>query len=177
MLLKYSGLLAIFFAWIFIVTPSIFAGIDSKKQTITYATNNNKLKLIISFGLIVGGLFQLVFSIFLLQKFNLNFFNIGILIYASTAIVSILVAIFSEQSFPNIHKYLVQYYFLTNPLSIMLIGLSINYIPLKLVSLLVPVAYYLGLYYLHNKDKTKNARMEKWAFATMSIWTVVVTFL
>ena len=164
-----------FSAWFFIVSPSIFAGIDSKKQTITFVTNNKKLKIFINFGLITGGIFQLLFSYYLLQKFMLNYLNIGILLYTSTAATSVLVAIFSEQSYPKIHKLLAVYYFLANPLSMMLIGLSTNNLTLITISLCIPIAYYLGLLYLHNKHKTKNALMEKWAFVSMSIWTVVIT--
>jgi hypothetical membrane protein len=176
-LLKYSGLLAMFFAWVFVVFPTLFAGIDSKKQTITFATNNKKVKIIINLGLIIGGFFQLVFSYFILHKYSLNYFNIGVLLYTSTAITSISVAIFSEQSYPKIHKYLAEYYFLVNPLSLMIIGLSVNHYILKTISLFIPITYYIGLFYLHSKHKTKNALMEKWAFVTMSIWTFTVTFI
>ncbi len=166
-----------FFAWVFVVTPSISAGINSRKQTITHATNNKKLKIIINIGLIIGGFFQLLFSYYLLRKLWQNHLNIGILIYVSTAIASILVAIFSEQSYPKIHKCLAEYYFLANPFSTILISLSISNLTFKLISIFIPIFYYLGLFYLHNKYKIKNALMEKWAFATMSIWTVIVTFI
>ena len=166
-----------FFAWFFVVSPSIFAGIDSKKQTITHATNNKRLKVIICFGLIIGGFFQLLFSYYLLQRFGLNYLNIGILLYASTAITSVLVAIYSEQRHPKIHKYLVEYYFLTNPVSLLLIGLSTGNLLLQVASVIIPTTYFIGILHLHKKYKTKNALMEKWAFATMSVWTVLVTFL
>ena len=74
-LIKYSGVITMFIAWFFVVAPSLHAGIDKKKDTISTATKDGKYGMVIGLGLILGGLFQIIFLYYLITKFSLGYFN------------------------------------------------------------------------------------------------------
>ena len=91
---------------------------------------------------------------------------------------TILVAIFTEEKYPRIHFGLVLYYFITCPISLLFIGLSINSVnnfPL-IISVAAPIIYFVGQAVLWSKYRFGNAIIELWAFLVLSLWTMVMTF-
>ena len=176
--LRFSGVLATLFAWLFVVTPAIRFGIDGKRQTITSTTKDNKVKRIISIGLVVGALLQTVFLFYIIQRFQLHLTDLGCLMYLSTNVATILVAFFTEQKHPKIHEALTEYYFVINPLSLVFIGLSAvgNYFYIFIFSFLIVLFYFFGIWRLLKKFG-KAAIVEQWAFFVLSIWTIVLTII
>ncbi|MBU0708277.1 hypothetical protein KJ596_00825 [Patescibacteria group bacterium] len=178
MIIKLSGILSMVFAWVLVVIPGLHAGIDGKSQTISFATKNKAYRTIINSGLVGGGLLQILFLSYLVGRYLLSYFNLGVLMYLSTTIITISVAFFPEPTYPKIHKKLARYYFVVNPLSLMIIGLSIKEkcSPLFFASAIIPLLYFIGLIFLIKKYKTENALMQAWAFLLLSFWTAIATF-
>jgi len=114
----------------------------------------------------------------LTKRFGFGWFYPGSLLYLSTNIATILVALFPAQKFPNIHRFCADYYFLVNPISLVLIGLSIahdNYY-IYIFSIILVIIYFMGFFWQLIKFKI-NALMEMWAFLTLSVWTLVLTLV
>lgn len=164
------------FAWLFVVAPALRFGIDGKRYTISSATKNDKVRIIVSTGLIVGSLFQIAFLIYLLLKFQLSFFNIGGMFYLSATIATILVALFSEHKYFKIHSFFVKYYFLIFPISLLMISgtLLYEYINLFIFTFLSVFLYFFGVWWTIKKFGI-SAKVEQWAFLVLSIWTIVLT--
>jgi hypothetical protein len=180
LLMKFSGVLAIFSAWILVVYPAICYGINTKKETISLATlGNKKVEKIVGLGLIVGTLFQIVFLFYLTQKFFLSYLNFGCLLYLSANLATILVAIFTYRKHQIIHTFFTRYYFFMMPISLVLIVFPIRNTSAHILfsfSLLILVLYLLGQIFLFTKHKEGNGLMQSWAFLTLSVWTLVMTF-
>lgn len=178
--LKFSGILAMFVAWIFVVGPAMHHGIDSKSQTITLATVENKKVLkIVGFGLIAGAILQGIFLFYIIQKYHVPFFSIGSLMYLSSNIATIMVAIFHFDKFPKFHEAFARYYFVVSPLSLGFIGYSVMKLNphLFFFSILTVIFYFTGSLIIMKKINTENALLEFWAFFTLSIWTVVFSIV
>jgi hypothetical protein len=176
--LRFSGILAMFFAWLFVVTPAIRSGIDSKSQTITSATKKTKVRRIVSAGLIIGTVFQIVFLVYLTKRFQLHFFDTGCLMYLSTNIATLLVALFTEQRHSKLHGFFAMYYFIVNPFSLILICLPLinSYFYLFVFSVFIVLLSFSGSWWLLKKYG-KTAVLEQWIFLTLSIWTIVLTLV
>lgn len=178
--LRFSGILAMFVAWILVVGPALHHGIDSKSQTITLATVENKKVLkIVGFGLIVGAILQGVFLFYLVQKYQFPLLSIGSLMYLSANAATVLVALFHFDKFPKLHEIFARYYFVVSPLSLGFIGLSVmkNDPHLFIFSILIVLFYFVGSLTIIKKINTENALLEFWAFFMLSIWTVVFTIV
>lgn len=70
---NYSGILAVIFAWAFIVIFSLPVKYDRKKNGISQATYSNKFGKFVNSGLILSGVFLVLFAIrmFLTDKIGL----------------------------------------------------------------------------------------------------------
>lgn len=177
---KISGIIAIIIAWFFVVTPALKFGINSKSDTITTSTNKNSVhKKIISFGLVVGAVFQTMFAVYLIRRFSIPLLSPGIIMYLSANVATICVAIFTEKKYPKTHKIMARYYFIVCPLSFLFIGLSLKSTDIypKMISIITPIVYFVKQSVLWKKYKTDNALMEFWAFIILSLWTIVMTFI
>jgi hypothetical protein len=178
-LLRYSGLLASLVAWLFVVRPAMRHGIDGKRQTITTATveNKNVLKTV-SFGLTIGAFLQGLFLFYIIQRFDLPVFGIGSILYLTANIATILVAIFHYEKHPKLHETFADYYFIVSPLSLAFIGFTAmkNGVHLFTISVLVVILYFIGSWRILKKFG-KNAMIEMWAFAMLSIWTLIFTIV
>jgi hypothetical protein len=176
---RFSGVIAILIAWIFVVFPAFKSGIKLKTDTITTSTSDKYTNAIISIGLILGALFQAWFLIYLQRIFRFNAISIGSVLYLTANLATILVALFTEKRNKLIHQLLVTYYFFACPLSLLFIGLSLeghhNY--LADTSFLIPIMYFFGQFLLWRKFKKPNTLMQMWAFVILSIWTLAMTFL
>lgn len=176
--LRSSGLLAMIFAWLFVVVPALKFGIDGKRQTISSATKNNGVRIIVSIGLTLGSLFQFLFLRYLLFRFNLSFFNMGGMMYSSAIVATVLVAIFTEHRFVNIHSFFVKYYFCIFPISLLLVmSNTINeHQNLFAFSCLIVFLYFGGIWWTIKKFGI-SAKVEQWAFFVLSVWTMVLTLV
>lgn len=177
---KLSGVIAMLIAWLFVVSPAMKIGINSKSDTITTATlKSDGVKRQISYGLVIGAIFQAIFSLYLMNQFYIPLSNLGIILYLSANLATICVAIFAQNRHPRIHDSLVLYYFIVCPLSLLFIGISIesasNYH--LVISIISPIIYFIGQSFLWLKYRTGNAFMEFWAFFVLSTWTVLMTFI
>ncbi|MFA6520651.1 MAG: DUF998 domain-containing protein [Candidatus Paceibacterota bacterium] len=179
--IKFSGVLAIFSAWVLVIYPAIRYGINTKRETVSLATlENKKVGKIVGLGLIVGTFFQIMFLFYLTQKFSLSYLNLGCLLYLSANLATILVAIFTYRKYPVIHNFFTKYYFSIMPISLVLITFPIRNTSANILfifSLLMFVLYLFGQIFLFIKHKEGNSLMEAWAFVTLSVWTLVMTFV
>lgn len=176
--LQYSGILAVLVAWVLVVAPAIIGGIDLAKETITGATRlSKKASRVISAGLVIGALLQATFLLHLIQKFHLPYLSIGNLLYLSSNLATILVALFHYDRYPNIHNILVAFYFIFCPLSLGFIAYTLKNInpDFFTFSLWVVFFYFLVEGYLLIKFKG-SVYLEIWAFLILSIWTTVITY-
>ncbi|MCA9377237.1 hypothetical protein H6763_00290 [Candidatus Nomurabacteria bacterium] len=176
-LLQISGLVAVIIAWVFVVTPAICSGIDPKRQTITNATKKSKrVSFIISFGLVFSAIFQSIFALYLIDRFDLSFSNIGILVYLSTNIATMFLAFFHIERHPKLHIFFAIYYFIVSPISYGLIGSSISGSSNHLfeLSILMILLYGFGELVLLYKYRG-GALAEIWPILLLSIWTMVFT--
>ena len=178
--MKFSGILAIFSAWILVIYPAIRYGININKETISVATaNNEKIEKVVNFGLVIGTLFQIIFLFYLIQKFSLSYLSFGCLLYLSANLATLSVAIFTYRKHSVIHNFFTRYYFFMMPVSLVLIVFPIRNTSAHVLfpfSLLVLVLYLLGQIFLFTKHKEGNGLMQSWAFITLSVWTLVMTF-
>ncbi len=177
---RFSGVMAIFIAWFFVVAPALKFGINSKFETITVSTTKSQsVKKLIGCGLIVGAVFQSLFLFYVARKFSISLFDFGSLLYLSANLATVLVAFFTHSRCPKIHSIMVLYYFITLPVSLLFIGISAepNSRYLLLVSVFAPTLYFAGQVLLFKKYKNYNALMEFWAFFVLSIWTLAATFI
>lgn len=175
--LRLSGILAMLFAWLFVVAPAVEHGIDSKNQTISSATKNDKVRHRVSTGLILGTLFQISFLFYLLSRFQLSYLSIGSILYLSSTFATILVALFPEHKHFKIHSFFAKYYFLVFPSSLLLIawnmGKENNIFIFTCLSVFL---YFFGV--LWNLKKFGiSAKVEQWAFLVLSAWTIVLTIV
>lgn len=166
-----------FFVWVFVVTPSSMGKVLRGKQTISFATKNKAKRRLIYFGLMAGAISQIAFLYYLVQRFSIKLPNLGVFIYLSTNISTLLIPFFNMWK-SKIHEALVFYYFAANPLSLLLIGLTIRsqFPTLFIISLLVFLAYFIIVVRLIVIHKMRSASMERWAFLMLSIWTLFMTF-
>jgi len=169
---RFSGIIAMFIAWLFVVASALKFGINSKSDTITTSTTKSgSVRLVISCGLVVGALFQSIFLFYLIRRFSVQLFNLGSVLYLSANMATIFVAFFTQNKHPKIHKIMALYYFLVCPFSLLFIGFSIkssNQYPL-LVSMLAPIMYFIGQAFLWKKYRFGNTLMELWAFVVLSV--------
>lgn len=167
---KYSGLFSILTTLLLVILPSLKSGLDQKHFTISQAYKNKSIGIIISLGLIIGTVFQVFFLQYLNFKLNPHFiFN---LLYLSTNLATIGVALISEKQNYRLHELLVHYYFLLHPLSLFGITFQSNF---QLSSLLFLILYYLGLL-LIIKKYGQNAILEIWCFTILALWVILLTF-
>lgn len=179
MILIYSGIFSILITWSLVVAPSIIGGIKSDHKTIFQVTVKKKYLYIISAGLVTGAVFQLLFLINLTNKFRLSITSPGVILYFSTIISTLFVVMFPYFKHKNVHTWLVVYYFIAIPISLILIGFQVktaNYV-LFLASMATPLLYFLGEIFFAKKYQRGNALTEIWAFSLLSIWTLLMTFL
>lgn len=178
MFLKYSGLVAIFFAWFLVVLPGTTAKQTGKFKTISHATKSGKRRQIIHFGLIAGALAQIGFLYYLTQTYSIPLLNLSVLLYFSTNIATLLVPIFTMWKHKRIHEAIVTYYFFASPISLLLISVYLrsqvlNFLPLTII---IVFLYFIGQFHLIKTHKGKNSLMEQWAFLLLAAWTVFLTF-
>lgn len=175
-LLNLSGILAILIAWLFVVFPALKYGINPTKQTITSATSLSKVvKRYITFGLIVGSFFQGLFIFYIIEKFQIPLFSIGNILYLTTNIATIFVALYNFDKHPKFHTFFALYYFIMCPISLILISLSViqSYYYIFIFSLAIVLMYTIGESLIYKKFKG-CAYLEIWAFFMLSIWTIVM---
>jgi hypothetical protein len=178
--LRFSGILAMFVAWFFVVGPALHHGIDGKRQTITSATvENKKVARIVGFGLVIGAFLQGLFLFYLIQRFQLHLLSIGSFLYLTSNIATIFVAFCHYSKYPKIHEFYAKYYFVMSPLSLAFIGFSAMKLNsyLFVFSLIVVLLYFFGIWQLIKRFRSDNALLEMWAFFALSIWTIVLTFV
>lgn len=179
MLIKYSGAISMFVAWIFIVIPTLAGRLDHKLETISRITHRKIYLYTVNTGLITGAILQLVFLLFLINKFNLSRLSPFAVAYFSTVVATILVVVFPHHKQKVKHTIAVRYYFVVIPISLMLFSLSLTNTHkfLSLVSNLISTSYAGGVLYIIKKYGIKNSLIEMWAFLQLSIWTIMVTYL
>jgi len=173
--MKYSGILAIIVAWLFVAGPTFT--INGKKNTISEATKKYSSKIIISIGLVFGSFLQFLFLLYLNAKFGLNSYSVGSLLYILTNIATVLVAVFTIQKNPRMHTFLVRFYFIVHPISLFILGVSIRIILVQTISSLLIVSYAIGAMFVWQRYKKQNAYMEEWAFLILSLWVLFMTFV
>ena len=166
-------------AWIFVVLPAIFTGIDVKSKTISRTTKNKRNLFVINFGLRIGALFQFLFLIYLIGKFNLSYLSLTVVLYFSTIVATLVVSFTPIYKNTKLHQRSAYYYFSTIPIFLILFGLSIKdtYNPLSKISILIAALYLIGMLLINIKIKKENALSEIWAFLMLSIWTIIITFI
>ena len=176
--IRLSGLLAMFSAWVFVVAPAIRYGIDGKRQTISSLTRNVKVRIIVSFGLIIGTIFQIIFLVYLHTRFPQGLSYIGSMIYLSAQVATIMVVLFPEYKHFKIHNFFVKYYFVFFPISLVIIT---GIFPSKnsclfILNCLVTLSYFLGTWWSFSKFGA-SARVEQQAFLILSLWIVFLTIV
>jgi hypothetical protein len=177
---RFSGIFAIIAAWMLVIYPAIRFGINTRKETVSLATlKNEQVGKVVSFGLVVGTLFQIIFLFYFSQKFLLNYFSFGSLLYLTANSATIFVAFFTYKNYPTIHKFFVEYYFFAMPISLVFLVYHLKDTSAHILfsfSIFILILYFVGQLLLFLKHKESNSLMEAWAFAMLSAWTLVVTF-
>lgn len=174
LILKLSGIVSIVITWLFVVAPAIRAGIDNKRQTISSATINRRVAVPVTFGLIIGTFFQIIFLSYLLNRFELDFLNFGSILFLTSNLATILVALLPEHKYLKIHSFFVKYYFVTNPISLLYISYLANKPFLFVIAIGSVILYFSGILIIIKKEGV-CARVEQWAFLTLSALTVFMT--
>jgi hypothetical protein len=179
-ILLFSGIVSIILTWTFVVFPVLRIGINVKKQTISEIASQNKSVLTrVSIGLLLGGVFQLLFAIHLLSKLEVPLYSFSTFIYLSTCLITFLVVIFPEHKSPKIHTYLVRYYFFTVPLYVFLIAIRIigtNTFISYLCFLLVALYLVLNTVVIQRLQKA-TIISEVTSFLIISLWIILMTAL
>lgn len=179
-LLLFSGISSILITWSLVVFPVLRKGIEIKQQTISrIASQNNRVLTTVSIGLFLGGISQLLFAIQVLSKLEISLNSLLSVIYLSTCLITFLVVIFPEHKNPQVHTFLVRYYFFTVPLYIFLFGIRI----LEANALISYLSFLLVILYLVLNavviQRLKKATIisEIISFIIISSWIILMTVL
>jgi len=176
LILKLSGIISILITWLFVVVPAIRSGIDNKRQTISSATKKREVAIPVSFGLIIGTLFQILFLSYLLKRFELGYLNFGSILFLTTNLATIMVALLPEYKYFKAHSFFVKYYFVFNPISLLYISYLANNVLLFAVAIVSVILYFSGIIRIIMQEGV-CARVEQWAFFTLSILTIFMTVI
>lgn len=177
---RFSGIIAMVIGWFFVFTPALKFGINNKIDTISSSTTKSEpVRIVISCGIAIGSMFQLMFLFYLLRRFSIQLYNLGSILFLTSFIATFSVAFFTLSKYPKIHYVMALYCFLVGPFSLLFIGVSAkssSQYPL-LVSVVAPIAYFLGQAFLWKKYRLTNALMELWGLVILTIWTVIMSFI
>lgn len=177
--IKFSGIFATLVAWGLLVVPAVRSGMKVRSETITTAADSNHVvRFFVDFGLILGSILQALFLLFVIKTYHIGIFSVGSLGYLSTNLTTVLLTFFPHSKHTTVHNILTRYYFIANPIFLLLIGADLNTnntLPLT-VSIATAVLYFLGQTALYIKYQKGNFLMECWGFLMLSIWTTVMTF-
>ncbi|KKS95065.1 MAG: hypothetical protein UV71_C0013G0015 [Microgenomates group bacterium GW2011_GWC1_43_13] len=179
MLLNYSGIISILLVWPLVVFLSLLKGLKYRSKTISQITGIKRNLYIINSGLILGSIFQVLFLYFLSKKFPVENMSIFIFIYLTTILAAILTAIFPYYKYLGIHTFVVKYFFIVNPLSLIIFGYLIRNtnIYLSLISIIIPLIYYLGIFGILKAYKGINAIIQIWEFSLLSLWIILISLI
>lgn len=179
-IVRFSGIIAMFIAWLFVVTPAIKFGVNHKSDTITTAiTNNDSASKVINRGLIIGAMFKMIFLLYLIKRFSIPPYGLAPILYLTTYMATICLAFFTQVKYPIIHYLIALYIFIVGSFSLLFIGVSaksFNQFPLY-ISVGATIVYFLGQIIIWKKYKFGIALMEIWGFVILTVWTVTMTFI
>ena len=179
-LMRFSGLVAIVIAWVFLIIPVFVVKADFRKETVTSVAGKSKLlRCIITAGLMGGAAMQALFILYLSDKLLLVRWNLGTILYLSSNVVTVFVALVFYEKHPKLHTFLTRYYFFALPLALLLIGhmLKSQYPMFYMFTIIILVFYAVGQFTLFRKYRIGNVLMEGWGFVILTIWTLVTIFI
>lgn len=122
---------------------------------------------------------QALFGLYLSDTLLPGRWNLGTILYLSSNMATILVALVFYEKHPKLHAFLTRYYFFALPLALLAIGsmLKNQYPPFYVFTILILVFYAVGQFVLFRKYRTGNVLMEGWGFIILTVWTLVATFI
>lgn len=122
---------------------------------------------------------QALFILYLSDKILSVMWNLGTILYLSSNVATVLVALIFYEKHPKLHTFLTRYYFFVLPLALLLIGfmLKSQYPTFYIFTILILVLYALGQFILYKKYRVGNVLMEGWGFVILTAWTLVTTFI
>lgn len=176
LIIKLSGIISILITWLFVVAPAVRAGIDNKRQTISSATKKREVAIPVNFGLVIGTFFQILFLSYLHKRFELGYFNFGSILFLTTNLATIMVVLLPEHKYFKAHSFFVKYYFVFNPISLLYISYLANNVLLFAVAIASVILYFSGIIKIIMEEGV-CARVEQWAFLTLSVLMVFMTIV
>ena len=122
---------------------------------------------------------QALFILYLSDKLLLVRWNLGTILYLSSNVATVFVALVFYEKYPKLHTFLTRYYFFALPLALLVIGLMLRsqYPTFYMFTILILVFYAVGQFVLYRKYRTGNVLMEGWGFVILTIWTLLMTFI
>ena len=122
---------------------------------------------------------QALFILYLSDKLLPVRWNLGTILYLSSNVATVLVALVFYEKHPKLHTFLTRYYFFALPLALLLIGLTLKsqYPTFYVFTILILVFYAVGQFGLFRKYHIGNVLMEGWGFVILTAWTLVTTFI
>lgn len=179
LLLRFSGIGAILVTMFLIITPALYEKVKGTYHTISEATLMKKSLRYVSFGLVLGALLQGVFLVYLAKRFDFSLISLPSILYLSTNLATILVAVYPMHRNKRIHYELVRYYFYISPIVILLMGYKLSSVfpEMLLISFLIFIAYVSSEALLFRKYKKENIIMQSTAFILLAVWTTIATLI
>lgn len=181
-ILHYSGLMSIVVVWgVIVIYPTFKLPIKLKHETISQAMalNTNVLKVVCK-GLIVGGIFQGLFLLYLYNRFNIPITHPLSYLFISLSLATILAGVFNPVKFPNTHLAVSAYYLFFSPIVMLATGYFLYNSEkiVALVSLICGSLYVIGGFILMIRYRNiQAASLEIYSFFILSLWAVIFTFI
>lgn len=167
-LYQYSGLFVIASAWLFLILPFLF--LRKKYLTISHAGLESRLALYINSGVILAGVFQIVFSVFLSQNVQNNYSTPGSLLLTFGGLSFVLAGFLNKKKTFKIHSFIIKIYSLSTIFGTTLISFHLNRHLLLIVLILIVGSIYFYV-------KKKYFLSEVWTILFFSLWTKLLYLL
>lgn len=158
-----SGLFVIFIAWLFLVLPLVF--LRKKYSTISHAALSSGWSLYIKSGVVLSGIFQILFSIYLRQQVQSNLYSVGLLLLTFGGLFFMFAGFLNQKKTFKLHSLLIKIYSVSTVLAITIISLYLNKYFLLVILVLVVGAMYFYF-------RKKYLASEVWTILFFSLWTI-----
>lgn len=122
---------------------------------------------------------QALFIFYVCDKFMLDRWNFGSVLYLTANLATVFVGVVYYEKYPRMHNFFTRYYFFAMPLALLLIGFMLGdaHRAIFVVTVTLVIAYSLGQAGLFKKYRIGNALMEGWGFVILTLWTLMTTFV
>jgi hypothetical protein len=177
-LIHASGVLAGVSVWLFLMLPAWIHGVNLRTETVsTGTTRSKKLLRVVNLGLVTGGVCQLVFVFYLLEKFDIGLLSLGSIFFAYSGVACAMVAVFTLAKYPKFHKFFTSSYFVSQIISEILVAIYLYSISasLTMILLIVSLVNLFGLTVLLIRYKQPNFIEQHWAFFWLCVWIMTIS--